>query len=89
MALLGDYYLNCEGEMLSSGKTKEAGVNYIKKAARHKVCAAMAYVGDWYRLGKFGFPYNKELAEQYLLLAAEMHDTDAKKSLSELQGGKK
>lgn len=89
MALLGEYYLNSEGEILASGKTKEAGVNYIKKAARHKVCMAMTYVGDWYRLGKFGFPRNKELAEQYLLMAAEMNDVNAKKILSELQGGKK
>lgn len=49
----------------------------------------MTYVGDWYRLGKFGFPRNKELAEQYLLMAAEMNDVNAKKILSELQGGKK
>lgn len=89
MAALGRYYLSCKNEVLPNGKTKEAGVYYIKLAARLKSSLAMRYVGDWYRLGQNGFPRDKDLAEQYLLLASEMGDEAAKKSLAELQGGKK
>lgn len=84
MCMLGKLYLRSNDE-----KIKKAGVNCIKKAARHRAPEAMDLVGDWYRFGKFGFPKDKALAEQYLLLAAEMGVTAAKKSLSELQGGKK
>lgn len=84
MCMLGEFYL------ASDDKAKqETGVNYIKKAARCKVTEAMSYVGDWYRLGKYDFPKDKELAEYYLSLAAEMNDSNAKKSLSELKGGKR